>query len=239
MRFYRINLNNVVNSRKESYAYLTLNKDNYSSTNRDIYSVDNFIYKCPFCGREKINYFYPEQHIAVFNKNKIGDFSYDVTSYGDITISEKVVEMLTKYKIKGVLDMKEYLFVETKRREKIDLKLFEAKLIYLPNYWKYVIDDRLDDMRSTNIRRKDAAEIECIHCEGIYSCYRLSKKAKVYIDNLKEIDYDIFITMDQASDIIVSERFVEACKKENLTNILDKLVEVYDANDYIGLCQKE
>jgi hypothetical protein len=94
-------------------------------------------------------------------------------------------------------------------------------------------------MSSTNIRRKDASKLECIHCEGIYSCYHLSKKAKVYIDNLKEIDYDIFITMDQSSDIIVSERFVEACKKENFTNILDKIVEVYDANDYIGLCQKE
>lgn len=36
---------------------------------------------------------------------------------------EKFVEMLTKYKIKGVLDMKEYLFVETKGKERFDFAI--------------------------------------------------------------------------------------------------------------------
>lgn len=32
--------------------------------------------------------------------------------------------------------------------------------------------------------------------------------------------------------IFVSERFKEMCIKENLTNILDKLVEVFDESEY-------
>ena len=54
-----------------------------------------------------------------------------------------------------------------------------------------------------------------------------------FIKELKnKVDIDIFSTMDNPTAIFVSERLVEACEKEGITNILDKLVRVYDDSEY-------
>ena len=60
----------------------------------------------------------------------------------------------------------------------------------------------------------------------------LYPKKQIYISGLNEVDLDIFATMGNCSTIIVSERLVEACEKEGITNILDKLVRVYDDSEY-------
>ena len=62
----------------------------------------------------------------------------------------------------------------------------------------------------------------------------IPKKTNIYISGLNEVDLDIFATMGNCSTIIVSERLVEACEKEGITNILDKLVRVYDDSEYKG-----
>ena len=53
---------------------------------------------------------------------------------------------------------------------------------------------------------------------------KIPKDAKLYLDGLNEVEYDIFSTIDNPGHIFVSERFVEACKTEKITNIL-RLVE--------------
>lgn len=64
--------------------------------------------------------------------------------------------------------------------------------------------------------------------------YFYTQKTNIYISGLNEVDLDIFTTMGNCSTIIVSERLVEACEKEGITNILDKLVRVYDNSEYKG-----
>ncbi len=70
----------------------------------------------------------------------------------------------------------------------------------------------------------------CSKCLGNRDFLKLPKDAKLYLDGLNEVEYDIFSTIDTRT-VFVSERFVEACKTEKITNILDRLVEVFDYTD--------
>lgn len=236
MKFYRIYNYDVFFSSKKTYAYLSANKDNEINDADKEPKIKHLMFKCPYCGRKVINIYYTNKNIAVFNKDKVGDFSFGVTCYGSFVATEKLLNMFEKYNLTGIVDYIEYKNAETVKRKPITSytgKLYDVKITYLPIIWEHY--EILENNEGCKIRifDKDLSD-GCIHCCGKKIFISIPKKTNIYISGLNEVDLDIFATMGNCSTIIVSERLVEACEKEGITNILDKLVRVYDDSEYKG-----
>ena len=156
----------------------------------------------------------------------------EVDGYGDISFSEKALKAFEKYKIKGIKDVKKYNKMETTRYKPITSITgdyyastidFETLILY-----------NCKDLGTTKIRESLGYTTNCTKCIAgkVKNLWDLDPKTKIYYTGLKDIDNDIFSIYSDPSIIFVSERFREMCIKENLTNILDKLVEVFDEFEY-------
>lgn len=226
MKFYRLATDGMFSYSKKSYAYLSVNKtnripDGYKGP-REEYSIC----KCPYCGFERIHIFRPEKYIAVFCKDNVGDISLGVHDYGQISFSQKFLDMIDKYGLKGIVDVKKYLFMETSKHQpitSIEGDYYSALIQFEPLVWKHIDKTKRD-------LTKRPEEVGCNKCLSPYMAF-YNKDAKVYLQGLKDVPYDIFSTIDSGGEVIFSERFIEACKKEGITNLLDRIVEIYDIED--------
>lgn len=227
MKFYRLTTDGMFSYSKKSYAYLSVNKTNKVPDNYKGPVEEYPICKCPYCGFERIHLFRPEKNIAVFCKDKVGDISMGVHDYGQISFSQKFLDMIDKYGLKGIVDDKKYLFMETSRHQpitSIEGDYYGALIHFEPLVWKYINKIEKSDLT------KRPEKVGCNKCISPYMAF-YDKDAKVYLQGLKSVEFDIFSTIDSGGEVIFSERFVEACKKENITNLLDRIVEVYDIED--------
>lgn len=232
MKFYRIDKSDTFMNRK--YAYLSVNSKNEIKYKEkaNIREIEHIKCSCPFCGFEYFNIFYPEKNYGIFNKDSVGDFSFGVTSYGDFGLSAKAVRLIKEYDLKGIIDLKKYISIETTRKApitSIDNEYYEAKITYLPLIW--------EDVKDENNVSKSFSEVDYIGRYGCEKCTSnkiygsLKKTDKLYIKGLNEVSLDIFSTTDNQGKIIVSQRFVDMCEKEGLTNIVKKFVEIYDSKE--------
>lgn len=115
MKYYRIDDSKMFYRRK--YAYLSANKDNEAREDEKFIRYEK--YQCPHCGDKNMWYFYPETFVAVFSTDSVGDFSFGIRGYGNISFSEKALKAFEKYKIKGIKDVKKYNKMETTRYKPI------------------------------------------------------------------------------------------------------------------------
>ena len=229
MKYYRIDDTDMFFVRK--YAYFSVNKDNKIQKGDERIQYER--YKCPFCGYESKSYFTPKRYIAVFCKDSVGDFTFGLRQYGELSFSEKALQAIKKYNITGIEEIKKYLKMETTRYKpitSIEGDYYDAKLSFdKPLLTKY-----------KNIDEKDIidSELEVTDCmfdgnkKPIQLLGSIPKEAKLYFRYLHEMTKDIFIPYCTQSNIIVSERFKEMCEKEKLTNIINRFVEVYDEDEY-------
>ncbi|MCI6717103.1 MAG: hypothetical protein MR485_06405 [Mollicutes bacterium] len=228
MKYYRIDDSKMFYRRK--YAYLSANKDNEAREDEKFIRYEK--YQCPHCGDKNMWYFYPETFVAVFSTDSVGDFSFGIRGYGNISFSEKALKAFEKYKIKGIKDVKKYNKMETTRYKPITSITgdyyastidFETLILY-----------NCKDLGTTKIDETLGYTTNCTKCIAgkVKNLWDLDPKTKIYYTGLKDIDNDIFSIYSNPSIIFVSERFREMCIKENLTNILDKLVEVFDESEY-------
>lgn len=231
MKFYRIDTSDKFMNKK--YAYLSVNSKNEIKDKEKVIEIEHILCHCPFCGFKYVNIFYPEKNYGIFNKDSVGDFSFGVTSYGAFGLSAKAVDLIKKYNLKGIIDFKKYISIETTRKDpitSIDNEYYEAKIAYLPLIWEHVIDE--------NNESKSFSKVDHIGKYGCEKCISnkiyesLNKADKLYIKELNEVSLDIFSTTDNRGKIIVSQRFVDMCEKEGLTNIVKKFIEIYDSKDY-------
>lgn len=227
MKFYRWDQSRMFFSSKNQYAYLSVNKSNKIPDGYKGPIEEYQRYKCPYCGFEEINLFYPEKHIAVFCKDKVGDVSLGVRSYGAISFSSKILNMITKYGLKGIVGAKKYISMETTKQQpitSIDGDYYAATIKFDPLIWKYIDEEDkciVDEYTNEG----------CSKCQGNKCYIDIPKTAKLYLQGLNQETLDIFSTIDNAGEVFFSERFIDACRKENITNLLDKIVEVYDIED--------
>ena len=228
MKFYRLDDSKKFYASKASYAYLSINKTNKVPDNYAGPEELHIVYKCPYCGIEEVNRFFPEKHIAVFNKDNVGDITLGVRKYGQISFSQKVLDMISKYGLNGIVDIKQYLFMETSKTHQPITSIvgpyYDAKIKFEPIVWRYI------DEEDKCIVDEDASE-GCSKCQGNKCYIGIPKTAKLYLQGLNQVVSDIFSTIDNAGHVFFSERFIDACRKENITNLLDKIVEVYDISD--------
>ena len=222
MKFYRLNLNERFFSSKKTFAYLDVNKFNEVPKRYEGPKVNNVIFECSKCGYERIDYFFPELHYAVFNKDKIGDFAFGVNDYGQIAFSQKVLDAIEKYNIKGIVDIKKYKGLITKKGKEITAtnNYYDAKIQYL----ELIIEKNDCD---NELIFENEVKCGCDFCFGKKEWLSISPEAKLYIKELDKVNIDIFSIIHRPTEIFLSERFVEMCLKEKFTNILDKIVEVF------------
>lgn len=229
MKYYRIDTYGVHLVRK--YAYFTVNKEAEIKKNDE--RIQYLQYKCPFCGYESKRYFFPKRHIAVFCKDLVGDFTFGLRQYGELSFSEKALQAIKKYNITGIEEIKKYLKMETTRYKpitSIEGDYYDAKLSFdkplLTKYKNIDEKDTIDPKINENDCMFDGNK------KPIQLLGSIPKEAKLYFRYLHEMTKDIFIPYCTQSNIIVSERFKEMCEKEKLTNIIDRFVEVYDEDEY-------
>ena len=230
MKFYRIDLKGMFMNRK--YAYLSVSKKNDIKDNEKYIEEIHDVYICPYCGFRDERIFYPEKNYGIFNKDSVGDFSFGVTKYGSFALSAKAVNLIQKYNLKGIVDFKKYISIETTRKApitSIDNDYYEAKIVYLPLIWEQVVDENYNPSDNYCIIEDNMG---CEHCSSTKIYLRLNKTDIVYIKGLDDVTFDIFSTMDNRGEIFVSQNFVDMCIKENLTNIVNRFVEVFDSKLY-------
>lgn len=217
-------------SSKKTYAYLSVNKSNEISDGYKGPREEYLRYKCPYCGFEQAQIFFPEKNVAVFNKDKVADISLGVTSWGAVSFSQKMLNMIERYNLKGIIDTRRYAYMETVKRkpiESIEGDYYGARIKFEPLFWKNI--DKLAECNVINLSEVD--KVGCEKCRGNRMILSIPKTATLYLQGLNQVTSDIFSTIDNAGHVFFSERFIEACKKENITNLLDKIVEVYDISE--------
>lgn len=221
MRYFRLNIKDMFFSSKKTYAYLSVNKSNEIINDEG----DKFIkFKCPYCGYEKINYFYPSKHIAVFNKDKVGDFSIGCTGFGYFAISERFLNILMSNEIKGIKEIKKYNRLETVKKGKINSiegNYYDVLVETIPILLKQKNDVKIIKENHDNVR----CDICCVN--GYGNDY--IETDVLYFEGLQNVEYDIFCSIENTNILIVSEKFVKLCIENNITNILHRFIEVYES----------
>ena len=223
MKFYRIDTSHMFFDRK--YAYLTVNSTNKIPDNYNGPTEEYLNFKCPYCGYEEHRIFYSEKFIAVFSKDSVGDISVGAVTF-QFAFSQKVLNMIEKYQLKGIEEVRQYKYMETARHkqiESIESPYYDAKIHFEPLRWKYV-----DKESDCLVVVQESRTCGCSKCLGNKDYLEIPKDAKIYLDGLNNVEYDVFTTIDNFGEVFVSERFVQACKAEKITNILNRLVEVFD-----------
>lgn len=167
---------------------------------------------CPLCGRAVSGFAWLEPHNIKLSGKRVGNF---VFSTAGLLCNERCKDLIQQRGIKGV---EEFMPVNTfyKKGCPTEQPYYLMKIAYSNKKYDYAVQQ--------NERRKsDKSLPKCSLCmrsgNGLTNAFR-----EIYFDDQDE--YDIFRVYEKRTNIYCNERFIQFCKDNKLTNIVEWFVKV-------------
>lgn len=176
------------------------------------YDYDRIVH-CPQCGRFVSGGYWLPPREVVLTSRKIPDFLYAYCDNVDFLLSEQALTRIQKAGLKGILKAEEIEQVRFQRKSKKDTiipKYFHIELAYSRitlNHEKSVIHYGAD-CSDTGI---------CSLCRQVAKTRNFTRSLVFNMENFEE--YDIFHVYEMGSLVFLSQRFVDFCRRESLTNL--------------------
>lgn len=177
------------------------------------YLYDNYV-ACPECGRRVTGAYWLPPREVVLTKRVVPDFLYVLTDRAPFVISEKALTVIQNAGLTGILRYEEIEIARFQRKSKTEIpipKYYHIELAYSRitiNHERSVIDHG-----PASIDHKKLCPL-CHPVLGTYDFYRkLSLNMNAYEG------YDIFHCYEMGEHVFLSQRFIDVCKENNLTNL--------------------
>ena len=193
--FYDLRITNFVD---KEYAFCELPDDMHATEPSP---------KCPKCGSAIGKLRCAEPIKVILSKPKYGDFVYGL----ELLVSDKFKNAYENDNIKGITKFKHV--------DVIKIRYLGKKSLLPPPYYAIEVVYRYAriDLQKSNIK---GSEISSRYCDLCYP-FRFSwdEINSIYIDDTNWAGEDIFHMHEMGSAIYLSQKFVNFCKKNELTNL--------------------
>ena len=179
------------------------------------YDYDKCVH-CPQCGDRVSGAYWKRPREVVLTKRNAPDFLYAYCDNVPFVISEKALEIIRQAGLTGIEKAEEIEFVRYQRNSK--------KEIPIPKYYHIELSRSRMTIDHTHSvisygspygSAKDAGG--CSLCRQVPRTYDFFRSLAFHTDKYE--GYDIFQTYEMCNTVFLSQRFVDVCKANDLTNL--------------------
>lgn len=176
--------------------------------------------RCPLCGHYVSSAYWTSPREVVLTSRKVPDFLYDYSGSSPFVISDRAVQVLKEAGITGIVNAEEIDHVRFQRKSK--------KEDVIPRY--FYIDlarSRITINHEKSVIRYGRSKYEytCELCRQIPYTYDFTRHLSFNMDVYE--GYDIFQIYEMGNAVFVSQRFMDVCNENHLTNLHVTAAENY------------
>lgn len=183
------------------------------------YDYSRFV-TCPECGSRVSGVRWKQPREVVLTKRKAPDFLYVYSGSSPFVISHNALEKIQNAGLTGITCAEEVETVRFQRKAKTEIPI--------PRY--YYIDlarscITINHEKSKIVYQPSKGRKICRLCQQVPAMYNFFRKLCLNTDNYE--GYDIFQIYELGDAVFLSQRFVDFCNENNLTNLHFSPAQVY------------
>ncbi len=183
-------------------AYPTLNC-NYDTSK---------VVRCPLCNNcVSAGYWMPPREV-VLTKRKVPDFLYCYSGNAPFVISERALNVIRNAGLKGITHAEEIELTRFQRKSKTEVEI--PKYFYIELKRSRIT---VNHEKSVIQYGKSSRTHTCPLCRQVPATFDFFRRLAFNVDAYE--GYDIFHIYELGDLALVSQRFVDVCQKNNLTNL--------------------
>ena len=175
------------------------------------YDYDRFI-SCPVCGRQVSGAHWVQPREVVLTSRKVPDFLYQYGGNTDFLLSERALEVIRSAGLTGIVGAQEIELVRFQRKAKKEVPLPRYYFIELARS-RITVDHAHSVIRYGKMGTRET----CQQCQQVPATYDFFRKLVLNME--ADEGYDIFQTYELGDQICLSQRFLDICRQEGLTNL--------------------
>lgn len=174
------------------------------------YDYDRYV-SCPKCGAQVSGAYWKRPREIVLTSRKTPDFLYTYCDNAPFLLSEKALQIIKEAGLRGI-----------KCAEKIEASRFQRRSkrdISPPAYYHIELERSLItiDHKNSVISYGETNRKICPLCQQVSATYDLFRSLSFHMDSFE--GFDIFQIYELGDIVFLSQRFVDLCIANNLTNL--------------------
>lgn len=180
------------------------------------YDYSRYI-SCPRCGEQVSGVYWKRPREIVLTSRKAPDFLYTYTDNAPFLLSERALKVVLQAGLKGI-----------KCAEKIESSRFQRKSksdASPPTYYHIELERSLItiDHKNSIISYGETSRKICPLCQQVSATYDFFRSLSFHMDSFE--GFDIFQIYELGDTVFLSQRFVDLCIANKLTNLHYSLAE--------------
>lgn len=175
---------------------------------------------CPLCGAYVASAPWKRPREVVLTSRKTPDFLYAHCDVSPFLLSENALQKIQNSGLKGILAAEKIEHVRFQRRSKQEAPIPTCYHIELARS-KITINHE----KSNIVYGQSSDRRQCSLCRQVPATYDFFRKLCLNMDDYE--GYDIFYIYELGDAVLLSQRFVDFCKENNLTNLHYTIAEQY------------
>lgn len=183
------------------------------------YDYDRFD-SCPLCGERVSGCYWVPPREVVLTKRKVPDFLYTYCDNAPFVISPKALHVIQEAGLTGIKCAEEIEHVRFQRKSK--------KEDVIPRFYHIELERSrvtVNHEKSIIHYGKSRRTHTCALCRQVPAMFDFTRRMVFNVDAYE--GYDIFHIYELGSVAIVSQRFVDVCRENGLTNLHVTPAEIY------------
>lgn len=183
------------------------------------YDYSRFV-SCPICAERVSGAYWLPPREVVLTKRNAPDFLYCYSDNAPFVISERALHVIQNAGLTGITHAEEIDIVRFQRKSK--------KEVVIPKYYHIELARSritINHEKSVIHYGKSSRTNTCALCRQVPATLDFTRRLAFNADVYE--GYDIFHIYELGDTAFVSERFVEICRKNNLTNLHVTKAEMY------------
>ena len=183
------------------------------------YDYDRFD-SCPLCGERVSGAYWMPPREVILTKRKVPDFLYTLDSEAPFVISHKALTAIQNAGLTGIINVEEVEIVRFQRKSK--------KEDVIPRYYHIELARSritINHEKSIISYGRSSRNHTCPLCRQVDATYDFTRHLAFNVDAYE--GYDIFHIYELGGTTFVSQRFLDVCRENGLTNLQVTLAQNY------------
>lgn len=167
---------------------------------------------CPQCGARVSGAYWEHPREVVLTRHKAPDFLYAYCDNAPFVLSEKAIELIRQAGLTGITCVEEIENVRFQRKSKKELAV--------PKYYHIELarsQITINHQESQIVYGSSSNPTTCPLCRQVPALYNFFRSLSFNTDVYE--GYDIFQIYELGETVFLSQKFVDFCTKNNLSNL--------------------